>query len=47
VSYELLTDQLRRRWELLAMFPASFDLRAAAAVWGEAAARVNHHWRRR
>ena len=33
VSYELLTDELRRCWRLLAVFPASFDLRAAAAVW--------------
>ncbi len=34
VSYELLAEELRRRWTLLAVFPASFDLRAAAAaVW--------------
>jgi hypothetical protein len=37
VSYELLTEELGRCWRLLAVFPASFDLRAAAAVWGEAA----------
>lgn len=35
VSYELLAEDQRRRWTLLAVFPASFDLRAAAAVWGE------------
>ena len=34
VSYELLSEALRRCWRLLAVFPASFDLRAAAAVWG-------------
>jgi tetratricopeptide (TPR) repeat protein len=33
VSYELLSEELRRCWRLLAVFPASFDLRAAAAVW--------------
>jgi tetratricopeptide (TPR) repeat protein len=33
VSYELLSAELRRRWTLLAVFPLSFDLRAAAAVW--------------
>lgn len=33
VSYELLNEELRRKWTVLAVFPASFDLRAAAAVW--------------
>jgi tetratricopeptide (TPR) repeat protein len=33
VSYELLAEELRRQWMLLAVFLASFDLRAAAAVW--------------
>ena len=33
VSYELLSDELRRCWRLLAVFPASFDLCAAATVW--------------
>jgi tetratricopeptide (TPR) repeat protein len=40
VSYELLSEDLRRRWRLLAVFPASFDLPAAAAVWG---ARASPH----
>ena len=35
VSYELLPEELRRCWRLLAVFPASFDLRAAAAVWAD------------
>jgi hypothetical protein len=35
VSYELLTEELKKFWPLLAVFPASFDLRAAAAVWEE------------
>lgn len=35
VSYELLSDDLCRRWVLLSIFPASFDLAAAAAVWQE------------
>jgi hypothetical protein len=34
VSYDLLADDLRRRWTLLAVFPASFELGAAADVWG-------------
>jgi tetratricopeptide (TPR) repeat protein len=32
VSYDLLVDDLRRCWLLLAVFPASFDLAAAVAV---------------
>ncbi len=35
VSYELLTEELRRCWRLLAVFLANFDLAAAASVWGE------------
>jgi tetratricopeptide (TPR) repeat protein len=35
VSYELLDEDLRRRWTRLSVFPVSFDLRAAAAVWGD------------
>jgi tetratricopeptide (TPR) repeat protein len=35
VSYEMLENDLRRRWSLLAVFPVSFDLPAAAAVWKE------------
>ena len=35
VSYDLLADDLRRRWTMLAMFSGSFDLAAAAAVWEE------------
>jgi len=33
VSYELLDEEFRRQWTLLAVFPASFDLAAGAAVW--------------
>jgi hypothetical protein len=33
VSYDLLEEPLRRCWSLLAIFPAGFDLPAAAAVW--------------
>jgi len=35
VSYELLPSEIRRRWTLLSLFPASFDLAAATAVWEE------------
>jgi tetratricopeptide (TPR) repeat protein len=35
VSYELLGEELQKRWRLLAVFSANFDLRAAAAVWDE------------
>jgi tetratricopeptide (TPR) repeat protein len=35
VSYELLGEELQKRWRLLAVFSASFDLRAAAAIWNE------------
>ncbi len=35
VSYDLLADDLPQRWKSLAVFPASFDLAAAAAVWDE------------
>lgn len=35
VSYDLLADDLRRRWTLLAVFPTSFDLSAAVTVWEE------------
>jgi len=34
VSHELLSGEQRRRWTQLAVFPAGFDLPAAAAVWG-------------
>jgi tetratricopeptide (TPR) repeat protein len=33
VSYELLAEDLRRQWALLAVFTASFDHPAAAAIW--------------
>ncbi len=33
VSASLLDEETRRDWTLLAVFPASFDLRAVAAVW--------------
>jgi tetratricopeptide (TPR) repeat protein len=32
-SYDLLTEELRRLWRQLAVFPETFDVRAAAAVW--------------
>ncbi|HEX4494278.1 MAG TPA: tetratricopeptide repeat protein [Thermoanaerobaculia bacterium] len=32
-SYNLLTDEQRRLWRLLAVFPETFDGAAAAAVW--------------
>ena len=35
VSYEMLPTDLRLRWCLLSVFPAGFDLRAAAAVWSD------------
>ena len=33
VSYELLTEDRRRLWRLLAVFPGTFAAQAAAAVW--------------
>jgi tetratricopeptide (TPR) repeat protein len=33
LSYELLGDERRRQWRLLAVFPATFDEAAVAAVW--------------
>jgi hypothetical protein len=33
VSYELLSEEMRRRWTVLAVFPASFELSAAAELW--------------
>ncbi len=33
-SSDLLPAELRAQWAALAIFPASFDLNAAAAVWG-------------
>ncbi|MGD1086916.1 MAG: NB-ARC domain-containing protein, partial [Verrucomicrobiota bacterium] len=33
VSYDLLEEPLRRYWRLLSIFPASFDLPAAAEIW--------------
>ena len=35
VSSELLPEELRRRWVVLAVFPASFDLAAVASLWAE------------
>ncbi|TAK92732.1 MAG: tetratricopeptide repeat protein, partial [Verrucomicrobia bacterium] len=34
LSFDLLSEDLRRRWTLLAVFSASFDLLAALTVWG-------------
>jgi len=34
LSYESLGDDLRRRWRALAVFPDTFDVIAAAALWG-------------
>ncbi len=33
LSYDLLTPEQQRLWRTLAVFPAAFDLPAAAAVW--------------
>lgn len=33
LSYDLLSAKLQRRWRALAVFPATFDAEAAAAVW--------------
>ncbi|HYG63413.1 MAG TPA: tetratricopeptide repeat protein [Thermoanaerobaculia bacterium] len=33
LSYDLLPEDLQKRWRELAVFPGSFDLKAAAAVW--------------
>jgi tetratricopeptide (TPR) repeat protein len=33
VSYDLLSEQLRRCWALLAIFPTFFDIPASAAIW--------------
>jgi tetratricopeptide (TPR) repeat protein len=33
ISYDLLDQELQRKWRLLAVFPATFDDKAAAAVW--------------
>ncbi|MGI9108204.1 MAG: ATP-binding protein [Pyrinomonadaceae bacterium] len=33
LSYELLSEELQRRWRMLAVFPTDFDAPAAAAVW--------------
>jgi tetratricopeptide (TPR) repeat protein len=38
VSYDLLAEDKKRCWTLLSVFPASFDLRAATAVWESVAA---------
>ena len=32
-SYELLTEENRRKWAALSVFPDTFDCKAAAAVW--------------
>jgi len=40
LSYELLSEELQRLWRILAIFPGTFDVGGAAAVWameGEAA----------
>jgi tetratricopeptide (TPR) repeat protein len=33
LSYELLNEDRRRLWRLLAVFPGTFDAKAAAALW--------------
>ena len=33
LSYQLLTPEMQKLWSLLSVFPADFDLAAAAAVW--------------
>ncbi|HKX29696.1 MAG TPA: tetratricopeptide repeat protein, partial [Blastocatellia bacterium] len=37
LSYEILSEELRPRWRVLAVFPDSFNEAAAAAVWETAA----------
>jgi tetratricopeptide (TPR) repeat protein len=32
-SYDLLTEERRRLWRMLAVFPETFDAKASAAVW--------------
>jgi tetratricopeptide (TPR) repeat protein len=32
-SYDLLTEERRRLWRLLAVFPETFDTKAAAVIW--------------
>jgi tetratricopeptide (TPR) repeat protein len=32
-SYDLLTEERRRLWRLLAVFPETFDAKAVAAIW--------------
>jgi len=34
LSYDLLSEDLQRRWRALGVFPGTFDAAAAAAVWG-------------
>lgn len=41
VSYELLSEELGKRWCLLSVFPASFDLPAATSVWHAHSASVD------
>ena len=33
VSYDILSEDLRRHWTLLSVFSSNFDIEAAAAVW--------------
>ncbi|MEW6735401.1 MAG: tetratricopeptide repeat protein [Acidobacteriota bacterium] len=33
LSYQLLNDELQQHWRVLAVFPDTFDLKAATAVW--------------
>lgn len=33
LSYDLLTPELQKLWRVLAVFPDTFDLQAAAAIW--------------
>ncbi len=42
VAYELLDYSLKQSFEALAIFPAAFDVRAAASVWDVQAATAQH-----
>ena len=45
-SYDLLTEERRRLWRLLAVFPETFDTKAAAVVWDLGAKHAARHLRK-
>lgn len=34
LSYDLLNEEMQSKWRMLSIFPATFDVKAAASVWG-------------